>query len=55
LPQSYRHIDGFCSHTYSFINAANQRHWVKFHFKTLQGIKNRTNAETGQKVGNRIL
>jgi catalase len=50
LPQSYRHVDGFGSHTYSFINAANQRHWVKFHFKTLQGIKNWTNAEAAQKV-----
>jgi catalase len=50
LPQSYRHIDGFGSHTYAFINAANERHWVKFHFKTLQGIKNWTNAEAAQKV-----
>ena len=38
LPQSYRYIDGFGSHTYSFINAANERLWVKFHFKTQQGI-----------------
>ncbi len=50
LPQSYRHINGFGSHTYSFINAKNERHWVKFHFKTLQGIKNWTNAEAAQKV-----
>jgi hypothetical protein len=35
LPQSYRNIDGFGSHTYSFINAKNERHWVKFHFKTM--------------------
>jgi len=50
LPQSYRHIDGFGSHTYSFINAANERHWVKFHFKTMQGIRNWTNAEAAQKI-----
>src|SRR5271165_5735526 len=50
LPQSYRNIDGFGSHTYSFINARNERHWVKFHFKTMQGIKNWTNAEAAQKV-----
>src|SRR6266545_1773169 len=50
LPASYRHIDGFGSHTYSFINAANESHWVKFHFKTLQGIKNWTNAEAGEKI-----
>jgi len=50
LPQSYRNVDGFGSHTYSFINARNERHWVKFHFKTMQGIKNWTNAEAAQKV-----
>src|SRR5712672_1267317 len=50
LPQSYRNIDGFGSHTYSFISAKNERHWVKFHFKTMQGIKNWTNAEAAQKV-----
>jgi catalase len=50
LPQSYRNVDGFGSHTYSFINAKNERHWVKFHFKTQQGIKNWTNAEAAQKV-----
>jgi catalase len=50
LPISYRHVDGFGSHTYSFINAKNERFWVKFHFKTMQGIKNWTNAEAGQKI-----
>src|SRR6202047_5295348 len=50
LPQSYRHIDGFGSHTYSFINARNERHWVKFHFKTMQDIKNWTNAEAAEEV-----
>ncbi|WP_426418928.1 catalase [Bradyrhizobium genosp. A] len=50
LPQSYRNVDGFGSHTYSFINDRNVRHWVKFHFKTMQGIKNWTNAEAAQKV-----
>lgn len=45
LPLSYRHTHGFGSHTYSFINANNERFWVKFHFKTRQGIKNMTNRE----------
>ena len=45
LPLSYRHTHGFGSHTYSFINAAGERFWVKFHFKTRQGIKTMTNAE----------
>ena len=36
LPIGVRHINGYGSHTYSFINAENERFWVKFHFKTLQ-------------------
>jgi catalase len=45
LPRSLRHINGYGSHTYSFINARNERHWVKFHFKTMQGIQYMTNEE----------
>jgi catalase len=45
LPRSFRHMHGFGSHTFSFINAQNQRFWVKFHFKTQQGIQNLTDAE----------
>jgi len=51
LPASYRHMHGFGSHTFSFINAANERHWVKFHFRTQQGIKNLTDAEAEAVVG----
>ncbi len=39
-----RHLNGYGSHTYSFINAENERFWVKFHFKTKQGIQCLTNA-----------
>ncbi|MEA1949657.1 MAG: catalase [Thermodesulfobacteriota bacterium] len=39
IPYSYRHMNGYGSHTYSMINAKNERHWVKFHFKTQQGIR----------------
>jgi catalase len=39
-PDGYRHMDGFGSHTFSLINAAGERVWVKWHFKTQQGIKN---------------
>ena len=45
IPASYRHMHGFGSHTYSFINSNNERTWVKFHLRTLQGIKNLTDAE----------
>ncbi len=44
-PFSYRHMHGFGSHTFSFINAKDERFWVKFHFKTQQGIKNFTDDE----------
>ncbi|MGF7147724.1 catalase [Sphingomonas zeicaulis] len=40
IPKSFRHMHGFGSHTYSLIDAANQRVWVKFHFRTQQGIEN---------------
>ena len=39
-PDGYRHMDGFGSHTFSLINAAGERVWVKWHFKTQQGIRN---------------
>ena len=51
IPRSYRHMHGFGSHTYSFINAANERTWVKFHFRTQQGIENITDAEAEALVG----
>ena len=44
IPATYRHMHGFGSHTFSFINAKNERYWVKFHLKTQQGIKNLTDA-----------
>ena len=45
IPKSLRHMHGFGSHTFSMINAANKRVWVKFHFRTQQGIQNLTDAE----------
>ena len=52
IPASYRHMHGFGSHTFSFINAQNERFWVKFHFKTQQGIKNWTDEEAAAAVAN---
>lgn len=51
IPRSYRHMHGFGSHTFSFINAKNERSWVKFHFKSEQGIENLSNAEAKELVG----
>jgi len=51
IPASYRHMHGFGSHTFSLINAAGERHWVKFHWRCQQGIKNLTDAEAEALVG----
>ena len=51
IPASYRHMHGFGSHTFSFINANNERFWVKFHLKCMQGIKNLTDAEATEIIG----
>lgn len=50
-PHGYRHMHGFGSHTFSMINAKNEIVFVKFHFKTLQGIKNFTNDEAAEWKG----
>lgn len=50
LPQSVRHMNGYGSHTYSMINAARERFWVKLHFKTQQGHRHWTNEEAAQVV-----
>lgn len=51
IPASYRHMHGFGSHTFSFINADKERFWVKFHFRTQQGIKNLTDEEAANIMG----
>ncbi|MFE5737651.1 catalase [Streptomyces celluloflavus] len=44
-PYSWRHMNGYGSHTFLWYNAAREKFWVKYHFKTDQGIKNFTNDE----------
>lgn len=44
-PRTWRHMNGYGSHTFSTINAKGERFWVKYHFKTSQGIENFTDAE----------
>jgi catalase len=51
IPKSFRHMHGFGSHTFSFINADRERFWVKFHLSTQQGIQNLTDAEATALVG----
>ena len=51
IPSSYRHMHGFGSHTFSLINDKNERVWVKFHFRSQQGIQNLTDQEAEKVVG----
>jgi catalase len=51
LPRSYRHMHGFGSHTFSFISPRNERSWVKFTWKTQQGIENLTDQQAEALVG----
>jgi len=51
IPASWRHMDGFSSHTYMWVNEAGERFWVKYHFKTDQGIKCLTQDQADKLAG----
>ncbi|OUI89205.1 catalase [Acetobacter sp. DmW_043] len=51
IPASWRHMDGFSSHTYMWVNAKGERFWVKYHFKTDQGIKCLTQEQADSLAG----
>lgn len=51
IPDGYRFMHGFGSHTFSMVSAEGIRSWVKFHFKSLQGIKNLSPAEAARLAG----
>ncbi|RVT92177.1 catalase [Rhodovarius crocodyli] len=51
LPVAPMFMNGYGSHTYGMWNAAGERVWVKFHFKTMQGHRHYTNAEAAQVIG----
>jgi len=50
IPSSFRFMHGFSSHTYSLINKDDERVWVKFHFRSQQGIQNLTDQEAEKVV-----
>ena len=52
LPRNMREMHGFGSHTYSFYNDAGERFWVKFHWRSQQGISFYTDAEAAEIVAN---
>ena len=51
IPASHRHMNGYGSHTFQWVNAEGERFWVKFHFKTDQGIRNLTDEESATLAG----
>lgn len=51
IPDGYRHMNGYSSHTFSLINRGGERFWVKWHFKTMQGIRNLAPAVAARLAG----
>ena len=51
IPKSFRHMHGYGSHAFSLVNAGGERLWVKFHFRTQQGIENLTDQEAAELIG----
>ena len=51
LPTAPMYMNGYGSHTFSFYNRDGERFWVKFHFKTRQGHRHYTNAESAEVIG----
>ena len=51
IPRSWRHMNGYSSHTYMWVNAESDRFWVKYHFKSNQGIDCLTQADADRIAG----
>ena len=51
IPKTYRHMNGYSSHTYMWANAKGERFWVKYHFKTDQGVESLTQEEADRIAG----
>ena len=51
IPSTWRHMNGYSSHTYLWVNSSGERFWVKYHFKTDQGIECLTQAEADRLAG----
>ena len=51
IPLNYRHMNGYGSHTYGIWNEKGERFWIKWHFKTNQGVKTLTNEEAAKIAG----
>jgi catalase len=51
IPATFRHMHGFGSHTFKWVNAEGDGVWVKYHFKTEQGVKNLSNEVAAKLAG----
>lgn len=51
IPRSWRHMNGYSSHTYMWVNADGEKFWVKYHFKTDQGVECMTQDEADRMAG----
>ena len=51
IPRSWRHMNGYSSHTYMWVNEAGEKFWVKYHFHTDQGVENMSNEEADKLAG----
>ncbi|SFN45871.1 catalase [Pseudonocardia ammonioxydans] len=51
IPRTWRHMNGYSSHTYSWVNASGEQFWVKYHFKCDQGVECLTQDEADRIAG----
>ncbi len=51
IPKSWRHMNGYSSHTYMWVNASGEKFWVKYHFKTNQGVDYLTQQQADHQAG----
>lgn len=51
LPKTWRHMNGYGSHTFMWVNASGEKFWIKYHFHTNQGLESFTNAEAEAMAG----
>ena len=51
IPATFRHMHGFGSHTFKWVNAEGDGVWVKYHFKTEQGVQNLSNELAAKIAG----
>src|SRR5690606_27003165 len=51
LPRTWRHMNGYGSHTFMWVNHAGERFWIKYHFHSRQGMQSFTNEEARDMAG----